>query len=165
MNKETEILIRNFIFGVEDSLVSTVGLLSGIAVAGISKTEIFLTGIVLIFVEAFSMGTGSFLSEHSVEEYETQKDVPLGRSIAGAIVMFLSYLGSGLIPTIPYAVLPKENAFVVSILFSLGGLFLLGIVSSQFFKIKSKRHVFEMVVLGGLAIGVGVAIGKIFDKF
>ena len=51
----------SFIFGVEDSLVSTVGLLSGVAVAGVTRTDIFITGIILIFVEAFSMGVGNFL--------------------------------------------------------------------------------------------------------
>jgi VIT1/CCC1 family predicted Fe2+/Mn2+ transporter len=49
------IYLRNFIFGVEDSLVSTVGLLSGVAVAGVASRTILLTGVVLIFVEAFSM--------------------------------------------------------------------------------------------------------------
>jgi len=62
-------LFRNFIFGVEDSLVSTVGLLSGIAAADTSRFTIITTGIVLIFVEAFSMGIGSFLSEETSEQF------------------------------------------------------------------------------------------------
>lgn len=37
--------LRTFVFGVEDSLVSTVGLLSGIAIAGVSQKAI-LVGIV-----------------------------------------------------------------------------------------------------------------------
>ena len=60
--------LRNTVFGVEDSLVSTVGLLSGIAATGsVSKSFILLTGIVYISVEAFSMAVGSFLSEEFVE--------------------------------------------------------------------------------------------------
>ena len=50
---------RNFIFGVEDSLVSTVGLLSGVAIAGVPSRTILLTGVVLILVEAFSMAAGA----------------------------------------------------------------------------------------------------------
>ena len=61
--------IRNFVFGVEDSLVSTVGLLSGVAIAGVEQKYIFITGLILIFVEAFSMAVGSFLSEESAEKY------------------------------------------------------------------------------------------------
>ena len=59
--------LRNFVFGVEDSLVSTVGLLSGIAIAGMNRESIFATGVVLIFVEAVSMAAGSFLAETSAE--------------------------------------------------------------------------------------------------
>ena len=55
--------LRNFIFGVEDSLVSTVGLLAGVAAGGVSSAVILTTGLVLIEVEGFSMGLGSFLTE------------------------------------------------------------------------------------------------------
>ncbi len=72
--------IRNFVFGVEDSLVSTVGLLSGIAVAGIGRSDIVVTGVVLISVEVFSMGVGSFLSERSAEEYVLQHETTIKRS-------------------------------------------------------------------------------------
>src|SRR5262245_46938731 len=65
---------RNFVFGVEDSLVSTVGLLSGVAIAGLAREEIFLTGVILIFVEAVSMAAGSFLSESSAEEFATHSE-------------------------------------------------------------------------------------------
>ncbi|KKS05141.1 MAG: hypothetical protein UU58_C0001G0001, partial [Candidatus Nomurabacteria bacterium GW2011_GWA2_41_25] len=44
MTHKTFILyVRNFIFGAEDSLVSTVGLLSGIASAGIARKEIIIS--------------------------------------------------------------------------------------------------------------------------
>lgn len=35
---------RNFIFGVEDSLVSTVGLLSGVAIAGVAQRSLLAVG-------------------------------------------------------------------------------------------------------------------------
>ena len=41
---------RSFIFGVEDSLVSTTGLLAGIATAGVPPATIFLSSVFLIFV-------------------------------------------------------------------------------------------------------------------
>src|SRR3989338_4103836 len=52
ISQRTIVYIRNLIFGVEDSLVSTVDLLSGVAAAGVPRSVIFLTGVVLIFVEA-----------------------------------------------------------------------------------------------------------------
>ena len=67
--KNIILFMRNFVFGAEDSLVSTVGLLAGVATAGVLQKEIIISGVVLIFVEAFSMSVGSFLSERTTEEF------------------------------------------------------------------------------------------------
>jgi VIT1/CCC1 family predicted Fe2+/Mn2+ transporter len=150
--------VRNFIFGVEDSLVSTVGLLSGVAVAGLPKEEIFLTGIILIFVEAFSMGVGSYLSEESSEEYQKKK---ISISIPGALIMFFSYFAAGFIPLSPYILFKTNIALPLSIVFSLAALFVLGIVSAEVAKAKSTfRHGLRMFLIGGMAIAVGVLVGK-----
>src|SRR3990167_10071302 len=95
------LFLRNLVFGVEDGLVSTVGLLSGIAIAGAPRGTIFLTGGVLIFVEAFSMAAGSLLSEASVEEMDGGVDDTRG-SLAAGVVMFGSYFAAGLVPLFPY---------------------------------------------------------------
>ncbi|MDO8600668.1 MAG: VIT1/CCC1 transporter family protein [bacterium] len=161
----TPLYIRNFIFGVEDSLVSTVGLLSGVAIAGVERHTILLTGLVLIFVEAFSMGVGSFLSEHSVEEYAAQREVSSRRSVGGAVIMFGSYLVSGFIPLAPYVLWQASSAFWISIVFSLAALFLLGACGARLFKIGILRKGFEMLFVGGIAIGVGVFVGQFFAGF
>lgn len=153
--------VRNFIFGVEDSLVSTVGLLSGIAVAGLSKHNIFLTGIVLIFVEAFSMGVGSYLSEESAEEYTRAKK---SLSLQGALIMFFSYFAAGFIPLAPYLVFSVNPAFFISIILSLVALFMLGLVSSKIFKTDhTLRHGIRMLIIGGAAIAVGIIVGKLVN--
>ena len=160
---DAEIYLRNFVFGVEDSLVSTVGLITGIAVAGVTRQTIFMTGMVLVFVESFSMAVGSFLSEYSVEELETRKEVPVGKPLLGSTVMFFSYFFAGLIPIIPY-VLPINFWLTrLSILLTLGSLFLLGVASGRFLNIHPIRQGTRMIIMGGAAIFVGVVIGKIFS--
>lgn len=151
--------MRNFIFGVEDSLVSTVGLLSGVAVANVPRGTIFLTGIVLIFVEAFSMAVGSLLSEHSAEEYIKRADVPIKNDFAVAAVMFFSYFVSGFIPLAPYVVFSSQNAFWFSILATLVSLFILGVISARIFKLNLLRSGVRMLVIGGIAVGVGIMVG------
>ncbi len=60
--------IREIVFGTEDSLVSTLGAVTGIA-AGIGDSfVVILSGIVLIFVESVSMAAGSYLSSKSAKE-------------------------------------------------------------------------------------------------
>ena len=105
--------MRNFIFGAEDSLVSTVGLLSGIVSAGIIQKEVITSGLILIFVESFSMSVGSFLSERTTEEHYHDFKRAESRTIPAAFIMFLSYLFFGLIPLFPYIIIDKQ-AFCVT---------------------------------------------------
>jgi len=153
--------LRNFVFGVEDSLVSTIGLLSGIAVAGTESKIIILTGIVLIFVEAFSMGIGSLLSQHSAEEYLKQDEVALKKSLKTSSVMLVSYFISGFIPLAPYLIFSVGNALPLSILVSLIALFMLGVFNAKESGLGMISHGFEMLFIGGLAIAVGVGVGQI----
>lgn len=162
--RNLELFLRNFIFGVEDSLVSTVGLLSGVAAAGVAKQTIFLTGTVLVCVEALSMATGSFLSEHSAEEYESHREVSAQKSIYASIIMFVSYFLTGFIPLFPYLFYSREEAFGLSIAFSLGALFLLGVISGLLLHISWLRKGIEMFLLGGIAIIIGIVVGNIVNS-
>ncbi len=157
-------IVRNFTFGVEDSLVSTVGLLAGIAVAGVAPKYIFLTGFVLIFVEAFSMGVGSLLSEQTVEEYESNGSTTWVQPIFAAIVMFFSYVIAGLIPLLPYSLGVFTNPVQWSIVLTLFALFLLGVFNARFSKIKFWKNGLITLVMGGMAIAVGIIVGQIADK-
>lgn len=152
---------RNFIFGVEDSLVSTVGLLSGVALAGISRSNIVIVGIVLIFVEAFSMGVGSFLSERSAEEYEEPAEKATRRPIVASGIMLLSYFISGFIPLSPYLFIPPNIAFSLSVAFSLAALFLLGVVSGKISRAGAVKSGLRMLMIGGAAVIVGIIVGQL----
>ncbi|OHB23046.1 MAG: hypothetical protein A2939_05680 [Parcubacteria group bacterium RIFCSPLOWO2_01_FULL_48_18] len=153
--------LRNFIFGVEDSLVSTVGLLSGVAITGAEARTVFATGIILIFVEAFSMAVGSFLSEHSAEEFMQKNETPLRQSLFLGGVMFVSYFVAGFVPLLPYVFFPLNSAFWYSIGFSLLALFLLGVFSARLSKINFVKGGARMLIIGGIAIAVGVLVGRI----
>lgn len=148
--------LKNFIFGVEDSLVSTVGLLSGIVVGGLDQSAIILTGVVLIFVEALSMGVGSFLSESHGQEYKVKAKVDPKPVIVGGIIMFISYFIAGFIPLAPYLIFEVSQAFIFSVMLSLITLFFLGAWSAK----VSQRSIFSMgmrmMIVGGLAIIAGI---------
>lgn len=155
-------LLRNFTFGVEDSLVSTVGVLSGVAIAEQQKSQIILTGLILISVEAFSMAVGSLLTEQTADEFRIKREVSILREIPSSLVMFVSYFLSGLIPLSPYLILEVNTAFKLSVVLSLIALVLLGVFSARIARVSYLKAVMEMVLLGGLAVTVGVAIGRLF---
>lgn len=155
---------RNFIFGVEDSLVSTVGLLSGVAIADVPRETIFLTGVVLIFVEAFSMAAGSFLSESSAEEYANHSERPKRKSFISGVVMFVSYFVSGFIPLSAYLIYPVGEAMKLSIILSLLALSILGAVGGRLSSTSLAKASLRMVVIGGVAIGIGVSAGALLSQ-
>ena len=153
--------VRSFVFGVEDSLISTAGLLSGIAAANMPSGTIILTGVVLIVVEAFSMAMGSFLSESSAEDYLHERKA-MGRTpIIAGIIMFVSYFISGFIPLFPYIVWPAQSAFWISIILTLSALFLLGVTSAKIANEKIVQRGIRMLLIGGAALVVGVVVGKL----
>jgi len=161
IRQEAEIM-RNFVFGVSDSLVSTIGLVSGVAFAGVNQTTIILTGSVLILVEAFSMAGGSAMSDHSAREIETHHEPRWRQSIIGAVVMFSSYVLAGFIVLLPYIVLSVELAFPVAIILSLLMLAALGWFSGYISRTRPWLEMVQTVFIGGSAIALGVLVGWFF---
>ncbi len=160
MSKNIDLYVRNIIFGISDSLVSTVGLLSGIDVSGTSRQIIILTGVVYAFVEAFSMAVGSFLSEESTEEYDIKGEVPDGKPFVAGTVMFVSFILASFIPIVPYIFAGLTEALWLSIVLSMAALFVVGIVSARIVKVHVIKHAVQMALLGGAAIIIGVVVGK-----
>ena len=66
---ESRARIREFVFGMQDGLISTVGLLAGIQSATESNLVVIVTGFTAMFSGAISMATGSYLSSGA------QKDI------------------------------------------------------------------------------------------
>lgn len=158
--KTSAMYLRSIVFGMNDSLVSTVGFLAGISVAGVPTETIVLTGIVYALVEAFSMAMGDFLSEESAEEYLNKSDVSDRPSVISAILMFLSCVFASLIPLVPYIILAPGTALVASICLSIGALFFVGVISARISGLPVVWRGVRMASLGGAAIVMGVAIGS-----
>lgn len=157
-------IIRNTTFGIEDGLISTVGLLSGVAVAGVPRSTVLLTGVVLILVEAFSMAVGSFSSEREGMEIDAGKEVSIKKPFRLAAIMFVSYFLAGLIPLSPYIFSSSSDAIIISILMSLFALFVLGVVGGRIAKINPWRKGFQMLMIGGIAIFLGILVGRLLNE-
>ena len=149
--------LRSVIFGCEDGLVSTTGSVIGIAVGAGDKSIVVLAGLVVIAVEAISMGAGEFLSERAVHQLEPHKhhDSPA----KGGVLMFVSYIGAGLIPVLPYLLFSLTPAIFMSLGLALISLFLLGYVKGKLIGVASWRSGAEILVVGGLATAIGVVVG------
>src|SRR3989338_3444504 len=60
--------IREFVFGIQDGLISTVGLLAGVQSATENNAVVILTGLTEMFAGAISMAAGSYLSSSAEKE-------------------------------------------------------------------------------------------------
>ena len=159
--KASGIYLRSIIFGINDSLVSTVGFLAGISVAGVPRSTIALTGIIYVLVEAFSMAMGNFLSEESAEEFVRKTSVNNRSPVIAGVFMFFSSVLAALIPLAPYLFFSGRVALLVSASASILGLFVVGALSARYSRLPMLWRGARMALLGGAAILMGLIIGSL----
>lgn len=115
----TTAFYRNLAFGVQDAIVTTMGVM--VASASVADVNVFRAGLVSVVASAFSMAIGAYQSERSAELATAKDDVDISRSelTGSAIVMFLSYALSGFLVVLPWRLLKnRRNAFVASVAIS-----------------------------------------------
>lgn len=154
-NKE---YLRSFVFGCQDALVSTTGVVVGVSAAALDKRLVILTALITIAVEALSMTAGQYLSEKTI--HDIPKCNHRDSLIIGGAIMFGSYVLGGLIPILPVLFFSGQVASVLSVVFAFLGLFVLGYMKARLFAGNVIRSSVEMSVIGGLAVLMGLLVGK-----
>jgi VIT1/CCC1 family predicted Fe2+/Mn2+ transporter len=148
--------LRSVMFGCEDGLVSTTGAIVGIAAGSRDADVVVLSGVVIVVVEALSMGAGQLLSERSVHQLDpTHSD----SVVAGAGMMTVAYLLAGAVPLLPVVLAGAVGAVWVGVVLALVALFGLGVVKANVVGVGRVRSGLEILGLGGAACAVGVAVG------
>ena len=159
MKKIQKEYLQSAMFGFNDALVSTTGVIVGISTGTNNKAVVILAGVVTILVEALSMGSGQYLSSKSAHQLDKQDSfrVPL---ISG-IIMFWSYFAAGLVPLVPIFFFPMNYSRDVAIVASLIGLLVLGYAKGKIVDVSPIRSAIEIFVIGGLATAIGIVVGSI----
>ncbi len=150
--------LRSILFGLQDGLVSTTGVVLGIAIGIHDKPIIILASLVAVSVEASSMAAGQYSSEKAVHQMDkTGKHTD--NLIIGAALMFFSYFIAGFIPIAPIILLDLTIAPIVSVSLSFISLFILGYIKGKVVEHKPLRSAIEMFVIGGIATTLGILVG------
>lgn len=152
--------IRTIIFAVEDSLVSTTGLIAGISVGVNNKSVVIISGVVAIAVEAISMGASQYISDDAIEQ--TVKNRHNNQAFKDGILMLFSYFVAGLIPLLPVVFVSYPTSLYWSVSLALIGLILLGYVKSRVLRTNPVRGAIKVVIVGGLATILGIVVGLAF---
>lgn len=153
--------LRSGLFGIQDGLVSTTGVVVGISTGVEDKAIIILAALVAVTVEASSMAAGQYSSEKAVHEMD--KDGKHTDSlILGALIMFGGYFLGGLVPIIPTILLNQPEARVIAVISTLLGVFLLGFIKGHLVKVRALRSAVELFIIGAIAITLGLLVGYLF---
>jgi len=74
-------MLRHIVFGLEDGSVSTLGAVTGIAIGTQNAAVVLLSGLVIIAVEALSMGAGTYLSSKATRKAYENTIVKLHKAL------------------------------------------------------------------------------------
>lgn len=148
---------RNLSYGMMDSLISTTGVLAGLAFAGMDRKAIILTGVILVFVEATSMAFGAAISDEHFEL--TAAKLTPERKWRSAMVMLLAYALTGAALVLPY-VFVKDARVATGVSSALA-------ISAMFVLVKKYQgtgKAGQATAVGTLILALSVAVGHYLPK-
>ena len=153
--------LQSAMFGFNDALVSTTGVIVGISTGTGNKQVVILAGVVTILVEALSMGSGQYLSSKSAHQLDRSDSfkVPL---ISG-LIMFGAYFLAGLVPLLSIIIFPMSYSRDIAIVAALSGLLVLGYAKGRIVKVPPIRSAMEVLIIGGITTAIGIIAGNIFS--
>ena len=118
---ENRARIREFVFGIQDGLMSTLGLLTGVQGATESTAVVLIAGITAMFAGAISMAAGSYLSS-SAEKDIFDKEL---RDAEGLAEKEPYLAAEGLLKALNQEGLAREQSYsIVKLLLRQQGVFL-----------------------------------------
>lgn len=165
---------REIIFGLEDSIVSTLGVVVGIAAGTDSRYIVLLSALVVIVVESLSMTAGSYLSNKSELEIicarrglevKKKEKAFLLESLIDSLFMLVSYITGGIISVLPFFLLPPQSAILPAIVLSVASLFGIGFIKGRYVKVNALRSGLEMSLVSFFAAGLGYLVGKLASTY
>jgi VIT1/CCC1 family predicted Fe2+/Mn2+ transporter len=149
---------KSIIFGFEDGLVSTTGMVAGLAAGSQNAKIVILGGLVNIASEGLSMGAGEFISERGIHAMRGNRHTD--NAALSGVIMSLSFAVAGFIPLLPVMTMSFPKSLYTSLGAALLALFLLGVVKTRAIRAKGPlRSAIETLVIGGGAALIGFLVG------
>ena len=162
MKKVREVLredyLRSLMFGLQDGIVSTTGVVVGISTGISDKAIIVLAALVAVTVEASSMAAGQYSSEKAVHQMD-KSGKHNDNLYIGALIMFVAYLLGGSFSIVPILVFDQPIARVFAIVSAFVGLFIIGYIKGYLVEHRPLRSAIELFIIGSIATTVGVIVG------
>ena len=150
--------LRSLMFGLQDGIVSTTGVVVGISAGVENKAIIVLAALVAVTVEASSMAAGQYSSEKAVHQMD-KSGKHTDSLLVGAAIMFISYLIGGAFSIIPTLIFNQPLARYLAIASSFVGLIVIGYAKGKVVEHHAWRSAVELFIIGGIATLIGLIVG------
>lgn len=155
--------IGDLIYGANDGIITTFAVVAGVTGGSLSARAILIVGVANLFADGLSMGVGNYLSIRSNESARAAQNLPEAEAAPArhAIATLLAFVAAGSVPLVPYVVGPVGARFLLSILFTLGTLFVVGSLRSLVTVDRWWTAGLEMLLLGLLVAGAAYGSGAL----
>jgi len=162
MNLKTihEDYLRSLMFGLQDGIVSTTGVVVGVSFGVQDKSIIVLAALVAVMVEATSMAAGQYSSEKAVHQMD-KSGKHTDNLLIGATIMFFAYLGGGAFSVIPTLIFDQPLGRYIAIASAFAGLLIIGYLKGKVVDHKPIRSAIELFLIGGAATLIGLVVGNL----
>ena len=151
---------RSLMFGLQDGIVSTTGVVIGISTGVSDKAIIVLAALVAVTVEASSMAAGQYSSEKAVHQMDKSRHTD--SLYIGALIMFIAYLIGGAFSIVPILAFDQPVAKIFAVASAFTGLFIIGYLKGYLVEHKPLRSAIELFIIGAIATTVGIIVGYLF---
>lgn len=159
--------LRDVIYGVNDGIITTFAIVSGVLGASLDNFVIIALGFSNLIADGISMAASSYLgykSELDIEKKLKERGILVCEPLElppskNSFITFVSFTAAGVFPLIPFLLPFNDLSFLLSMLFTFAALFIIGSFRSLF---TSKFWLFaglEMLFIGGAAALASYLIG------
>lgn len=165
--------LREVVFGVHDALLTNIGIVTGFVAALSSVRLIIIASMIDLFISAFAMAFGTYLSRISEQQYLEEQltdskpvtDI-LGNPIAGAVVMWFTYVIAGFIPLLPFFLgISAQSALQIATLLALSVFFIVGLLKGYLTQTSPLNSGLQFLIFGTVAAAIGYLIGTYGQQF
>lgn len=167
--------LRDIVFGVHDALLTNIGIVTGFVAALQDSKLIIIAALIDVFISAFAMAFGTYLSRTSESEYlerrlekESHADLQdsLANPITAGIVMWATYVVAGMIPLIPFFMpISTVEAMRYGVVLALFVFFGVGMLKGIITRTSAVKSGLQFLSFGGFAAVIGYLIGTYGQQF
>ena len=164
--------VREILMGAQDNLTNVLAVMLGVSIGSGRAELVALAGLSAAVAEAVSMG-GVLYSSTRAERALDARDAdaagdagrPAGTASVGlaplwsGVATFTAALVGGLLPLVPFALLPLPSAVVVSVATSVAALFGLGLVIGRVSGTVPWRDGVRLVLVASVAALAAALVG------